>query len=135
MRFTRLAAVLLALNLCACNQPGQSLWIYTSVYPHVVETMKKRLAARFPGVDIRWYQSGSENVAAKVTSELLSGHTRADILMTSDLFWYEDLREQHQLLEYDSPAVAKVPTQFRDPGHAWAASRIPAMIIAYNSDV
>ncbi|MBI3542213.1 MAG: extracellular solute-binding protein [Deltaproteobacteria bacterium] len=127
-------AALLLFPACT-SKKGPTLWIYTSLYPHVVEDMKARVAAKFPGVDIQWYQAGSENVAAKVNSELLSGHTQADIIMTSDLFWYEDLKAKGQLLAYDSPAVAKIPAQFKDPEHTWSASRVPVMVLAYNSDV
>ncbi len=117
------------------KKSGPTLWIYTSIYPHVVEDMKVKVAAKFPGVDIKWYQGGSENVAAKVNSELLSGKTQADLIISSDLFWYEDLRAKNQFLAYDSPMAAKVPPQFKDPGHFWSASRVPVMVVAYNSDV
>ncbi|MBI3556632.1 MAG: extracellular solute-binding protein [Deltaproteobacteria bacterium] len=127
-------AALMLVEGCT-KKSGQTLWIYTSIYPHVVEDLTAKVAAKFPGVDIKWYQGGSENVAAKVNSELLSGKTQADLIISSDLFWYEDLRAKNQFLAYDSPAAAKVPAQFKDPGHFWSASRVPVMVVAYNSDV
>ena len=75
-----------------------TLWVYTSLYPHVVEELKARVAAKFPGKDIRWYQGGSENVAGKV-NRAARGKNPGRHLLTSDLFWYEDLRAQ-KLLPY-----------------------------------
>lgn len=120
---------------CTGQKKGPTLWIYTSLYPHVVEDLKTKVGAKFPEAEINWYQGGSENVAAKVNSELLAGKPQADIIITSDLFWYEDLRASGKLLAYDSPAAAKVPAQFKNADRYWSASRVPVMVIAYNSDV
>lgn len=124
----------LALGSGCTGRKGPTLWIYTSVYPHVVEDMKAKVRAKFPEANIQFYQAGSENVATKVGSELLTGKTQADIIMTSDLFWFEDLKAKKVLLAYDSTATAKVPPQFKDVDHMWAASRVPVMVIAYNAE-
>jgi len=119
---------------CTKKKDGPTLWIYTSLYNPVVQDLGQQLSRKFPGVDFRWYQSGSENVAAKVNSEILSGKTQADLLLTSDPFWYEDLKQQNRLMAYTSPAAAGVPANLRDPAGFYATVRMPVMVIAYNRE-
>jgi iron(III) transport system substrate-binding protein len=119
---------------CTKSSDKPQLWVYTSLYNHVVQDFKDRLAAKLPGVQINWYQAGSENVAAKLNAEFLAGKPQADLVLTSDLFWYEDLKARGALLAYDSPGAAKVAAQFKDPEHFWATSRVPVMVVAYNTD-
>lgn len=119
---------------CTKKSSGPSLWIYTSAYNHVVQVYKADLEKRFPNVEFKFYQSGSENVAAKVNSELLSGKTQADLILTSDPFWYEDLKHKKVLMPYASPLAQGVPAAYKDPENHWVTSRVPLMVIAYNSD-
>lgn len=124
----------LAFTGCTKKTSGPSLWIYTSAYNHVVQMYKADLEKRFPNVQFNFYQSGSENVAAKVNSELLSGKTQADLILTSDPFWYEDLKQKKVLMPYASPLAKGVPAAYKDPENHWVTSRVPIMVIAYNSD-
>jgi iron(III) transport system substrate-binding protein len=111
-----------------------TLWVYTSLYKEVVAEMKPAVDRAFPEVDVRWYQGGSENVAARVNTELFAGRTQADLILTSDPFWYLELKKNGKLAAYDSPAVREVSNDLKDPDHAFATVRIPAMVLAYNSD-
>lgn len=120
---------------CSKKPAGPTLWIYTSSYNHAVQKYKEDLAKIFPNVEFKWYLAGSETVAAKVNSELLSGKTQADLIMTSDLFWFEDLKNKKALLAYNSPAATKVSSAYKDSANYWAVNRIPIMVIAYHSDV
>lgn len=131
--FTALSATLLLAG-CTKKPSGPSLWIYTSTYNHVVQAYRADLEKEFPNVQFNFYQAGSENVATKVNSELLSGQTQADLIATSDAFWYEDLKQKGVLLAYDSPATKSVPAAYKDPEKHWVTSRLPMMVIAYNSD-
>lgn len=116
------------------SAPRTKFWIYTSLYSHVVEDFKARLARQMPEIDFQWYQSGSENVAAKINAELLTGQTQADLVMTSDLFWYEDLKEKGALLSYASELASRVPPSFKDGGGHWVTSRVPLMVIAVHDE-
>ena len=55
--------------------------------------------------------------------------------MTSDTFWYEELKSKNHLLSYKSPLAEKIPGQFKDPDSYYVTARIPVMVIAYNKDV
>lgn len=120
---------------CTKKSEGPTLWIYTSLYNHVVQDLDLKLKNKFPGVTFRWYQSGSENVAAKVNAEILAGRPQADLILTSDPFWYEDLKAQKKLMSYRPAQSEGVPSNLKDPDGYYTTARVPLMVIAYHSDV
>jgi len=121
------------LSLTGCTQKKQ-VWIYTSLYKELVAEMDPRLKAAVPGVDFQWFQAGSENVAAKLNTELAAGRTKASLILTSDPFWYLELKKNGKLLIYESPAAKSVPAQYKDPDSAFVTVRTPTMVIAYNKE-
>ncbi len=126
--------VLVAATLCACGGADDTFDIYTSIYPHVIRRMEAVLAKQFPDTKFRWYQMGSEQIAARLSTELEAGHTPCDLLMTSDPFYYAGLAAAGHLLPYDSPATAAVAAGLKDAGHDYATVRVPLMVIAVNHE-
>jgi iron(III) transport system substrate-binding protein len=125
------AAACLALSSCTPAKP--TLWIYTSIYKEVIVELDPALQAALPGVRIEWYQGGSETIASKVNAELAAGRAKADLILTSDPFWYLELKKTGRLLPYESSAAKDIAANFRDPEHAFVEARLPVMVIAYNS--
>lgn len=132
---TPLLPLCLALALLSGCTKKKQVWIYTSLYKEVIAEMDPGLHAALPDVEIKWFQGGSENVASKLNAELAAGAPKADVILTSDPFWYYELKQKNLLLPYESPAARDVPAQFRDPDHAFTTVRMPVMVMAYNSDV
>lgn len=123
----------LVFGITGCTKKKE-IWIYTSLYKEVIAEMTPMLEKAVPGVKIQWYQGGSENIASKVSAELSAGKAKADLILTSDPFWYEELKEAGKLLTYESPLAKNVQKDFSDPTHAYMAVRLPVMVIGYNSD-
>lgn len=117
---------------CAGEQSENTLTIYTSLYPEVIAIMKEAAAKEMPDVELNFLQLGSELVAARVNTELAAGGTKADIIMTSDPFWYHELKNTGHLLPIDSPKAQNVPASLRDADGFWITNRIPVMVLAYN---
>lgn len=131
-----LVILCLALPLISgCGSPAEEtpeIWIYTSVYKEIYPLFEPGLQKAFPGVTFRFYQSGSEKIAAKIMAEENGGGTRADLLMTSDLFFYQELAKSGQLLSLDGVEVAGLDPSLRDPGDHFLVQRYPVMVLAYN---
>jgi len=128
-----LASLFLLFTNCTKKSDKKEFWIYTSIYKDVINQMQPRLEAKFPDVEFMWFQSGSENVAARLNAELSTGKPLADLVMTSDIFWYLEMKNGGHLLLYKSELAKKLPANFRDPDGAYALARIPTAVIAYNS--
>lgn len=133
MRLIGVLLMALALAGCTKRSDKKTLWIYTSLYKDVIAQMETKLRTRFPDVDFKWYQSGSENVAARLGAELASGKTLADLVMTSDPFWYLELKAAGHLLPYESKAAERVPDRFRDKDKAFTIVRVPTVVMARNT--
>ncbi len=132
---TTLAIVIAIATIALTSCSGKKkIWIYTSIYKEVIETMREPLRKALPSdVEVLWFQSGSENIASKVNAELAAGATRADLILTSDPFWYYELKQEGKLLPYTSPASKAIPPIYVDPDGAFAGVRLPVMVIGYNS--
>lgn len=123
-----------ALSGCTSKKSAQTVWIYTSLYKDTVSDLQPRLEKEFPGVDFKFYQAGSEEVAAKVSAESLAGQVQADLLISSDRFWYEDLGRQGKLEAYRPKNSETVADLFRHPDGLYTTLSYPVMVIAYNED-
>lgn len=128
--------ILSCLTFTACTKKDNSktVWIYTSIYKNVIAEFDPLLKAKFPDVKFEWFQSGSENVAARLNAELSAGRPQADLILTSDPLWYMELKKAGKLLAYESPAAGRVPKQFKDPNHAFVIVRMPVAVIGAPSD-
>ncbi|MBI3018443.1 MAG: ABC transporter substrate-binding protein [Deltaproteobacteria bacterium] len=123
----------LLLFIPACSKKSKKeLWIYTSMYKDMIEMMKEDVQREFPDVTLQWFASGSEKVAAKINAELEAKNLQADILMTSDPFFYIELKNKGLLTPYESPNSKNVPPALKDSEHYFATQRVPVVVMAYN---
>ena len=129
--------MLLALGFvfsCSNKSEKEKVWIYTSLYKDTVSDLKTKMEKEFPNIEVQIYQAGSEEVAAKVQAEALAGKIQADILISSDRFWYEDMAAKGSLLSYKPAGTESVQESFKNPGGFYTAVSLPVMVISYNSE-
>jgi iron(III) transport system substrate-binding protein len=127
------ASIMLILSSCKKEDTSKTeLWIYTSMYKDTIQDLKPRLEKAFPGIKFQWYQAGSEDIAAKVQSEILAGALQADVLISSDRFWYEEMANNGNLHSYKSPATKDISEQLKHAEGFYTTVSIPVMVMAYN---
>ena len=138
----KLLTCLLVLSIVlsnSCQKEGEDsseneLWIYTSLYKDTIADLTEKLKVDFPGVKFNWYQAGSEDIASKVNAEILAGSIKADVLISSDRFWYEELTNQDFLHSYKHEKWESIPSQLKHKKATYSAVSIPVMVLAYNKD-
>ena len=113
--------------------PSGEVWVYTSVYRHVLDALEPQLKEALPGVTIHWFQAGSEKVAAKLEAELAAGGTPCDVLVTSDPFLYERFKNERRWLRYVSPNGVRTPSRYVDPDGHYAAVRLSTMVLVHKA--
>jgi len=101
----------------------------------VIVALDPVLQREFPDVRVEWFQRGSEDVAARVNAEIAAGRVAADIVMTSDPFWYQELKEGGHLLAMAVPEAATLPAELTDPDGVFTTVRMPVMVLAANPEV
>ena len=127
-----LACILFAmLGACSKKDTRPEIWIYTSTYKEVIATFEEPLAKFVPEAKIQWFQGGSEVVAQRVLTEIASGGTKADLLMSSDPFFFEELAQKN-LLHKMNFSQTKLPPEDIAPSGLYAITRFPVMVIAWN---
>lgn len=132
---TFLMATMFMVALGCTQKPEKTkVWIYTSLYKDTIADIQPKLAAEFPEVEVQFYQGGSEEVAAKVQAEILAGKIQADILISSDRFWYEELAQKGNLQSYKPKQSEKVDTTYVHPEGYYSTLSFPVMVLAYNSE-
>lgn len=113
--------------------PSGEVWIYTSLYRHVVDDLDRLIHERLPGVSPQWFVAGSEKVAARLDGELAAGGSRADLLLTSDPFHYARLETSGALTPYVPPGALRAPREWLDLDGAWFPTRVSTMVLIYNT--
>jgi iron(III) transport system substrate-binding protein len=111
------------------------VWIYTSMYESVVDAFEVALAEALPAVRPKFLQSGSEKIAQRAEMDWAAGAPRACLVMTSDPFWYADLRQRGLLEPHLPPTVLRVDRSLVDPDGYWVTSRISLMVLAAHEEV
>ena len=119
----------------AGEAPTGEVWIYTSIYRHVLDALEPELKAALPGVTVRFFQAGSEKVAARLEAELASGGSPCDVLMTSDPFLYERFKQEGRWLRYVSPNGLRTPGRYVDLDGHFAAVRLSTMVLVHKVGV
>ncbi|MBE2251502.1 MAG: ABC transporter substrate-binding protein [Myxococcus sp.] len=147
----RVLALSLVGLLCACRiesaapaSSGQAvsggqlqgdLWVYTSMYRHVMDAFEPLLKEHLPQVNVRWFQGGSEKIATRLEAELAAGGSPCDVLMTSDPFLYRRLAKEHRLLRSVSPNGVRTPRAVVDPDGHWESVRLSTMVLVHQTGV
>jgi len=81
------------------GRAGQELWVYSSLYKEVAAAIEAAFEKRYPHIDVKTFQAGSEKLQAKIEAEQTAGRLQADILLTSDPFWGLVLDQRGLLLD------------------------------------
>lgn len=113
------------------GEPSGEVWVYTSMYRHVLDELDPLLKEKLPKVHVQWYQAGSEKVASRLEAERAAGAVRADVLATSDPFLYERLTREGALLRYASPNVLRVPRSLLELDAHYATARVATMVLVH----
>lgn len=104
------------------------------MYKDTIADITPILKKEFPGVKFNWYQAGSEDIASKVNAEIIAGRAQADILISSDRFWYEEMANNNKLHNYETTITKRLPKQFKSITGHYAVVSIPVMVLTYNSE-
>ncbi len=104
------------------------------MYKDTVADLDAKIKKDFPGVEFHWYQAGSEEIAARANGEIMAGGIRADLLISSDRFWYEELSRAKMLHPYKSSVFNLIPELLKNPDGNYGAVSLPMMVLTYHKE-
>lgn len=119
---------------CHKSEGRKEIWIYTSLYKDTIADMTPKLEKVFPHLKINWYQAGSEEIAAKVNTEMIAGVPKADILISSERFWYQELSDSGKLVRWKPKTFDQFLDEYKYIEGTFYVASVPTMVLVYNNE-
>lgn len=132
-------SALLACLLCLClavaahAEPTGKLVIYTSMKESLIGKIRDAFVAKYPGMVVDPYSAGAGKIMAKIAAERESGGSVADLLWTSEIPDFYQLKSQGFLEKYVSPEASAIVSPVKDPDGFFTPARLGTLGIAYNT--
>lgn len=102
------------------------------MFPETLTQFEKALKEKYPDINIKWFQNGSENINAKIALEQMSNDVKADLVVSADIFWFKKMADKGFFEPYKPNLGYEVPAEFQDKDNCFTSPRISSMVIAYN---
>lgn len=137
MSFRKLAGcIAVAAAAFAAAAPAlaqQKLFVYTSMKESMVGEIKTAFAKKHPDVKVDFQSAGAGKLMAKIAAERESGKILADVLWTSEVPDFYQLKKDGLLLQYTPAEFKAVLNPFTDWDGSFTAVRLGTLGIAYNT--
>jgi iron(III) transport system substrate-binding protein len=134
-RLARVLALLLAAAAPVAGQAQQKLYVCTSMKESLIGELRNAFAKRHPGIAMDYQSAGAGKLMAKIAAERESGKILADVLWTSEVPDFYQLKAEG-LLERHVPAeLAACRNPLPGYDGSFTAARLGTLGIAYNTRV
>ncbi|HEY3425819.1 MAG TPA: ABC transporter substrate-binding protein [Negativicutes bacterium] len=149
LTFTGLLMIfVLAVAGCGSKQPpasssasspkdiGGVLQLYTSQPDADATKLVEAFKKKYPQVQVNVFRSGTEEVIARINTEVRAGKLGADVMLLADAPTFETLKEKGLLLAYQSPETKDVNQELLDPDNMYSPTKmIPTGIVVNTNKV
>ena len=133
----RLGSFLLGLGLVVCLTgsavAAEKLIVYTSMKEALIGKVKAEFEKKHPEISMDYQSAGAGKLMAKIAAERQSGTILADVLWTSEVPDFYNLKKEGVLEKYISPEVKNVVNPFADFDGSFTAARLGTLGIGYNT--
>jgi iron(III) transport system substrate-binding protein len=137
MRLSRIASLLVTLALAGAFAGSalaqQKLFVYTSMKESLVGDLKTAFAKKHPDIKLDYQSAGAGKLMAKIAAERESGKILADVLWTSEVPDFYQLKAQGLLLPYVPTESKALYNPLPDYDGSFTAVRLGTLGIAYNT--
>ncbi|MBR6712385.1 MAG: ABC transporter substrate-binding protein [Selenomonadaceae bacterium] len=116
------------------NKPGSKLVIYTSMKESLIGGIVEGFKAKYPDIDVDWQSAGAGKIMAKLEAERQSGHLMADIIWTSEVPDFYQMKNEGLLEQYKPIVFDELLNPFDDYDGSFTAARLGTLGIVINTD-
>ncbi len=135
-RFVVLCATFaVAVLAVGAAQAQQKLFVYTSMKESMVGEIKTAFAKKHPDIKVDFQSAGAGKLMAKIAAERESGKILADVLWTSEVPDFYQLKQAGLLQPYTPVEFKAVLNPFQDWDGSFTAVRLGTLGIAYNTRI
>ena len=142
--YKKIFALLMILSLtvfsggCGDSSQNQSankkLLIYTSMKESLIGGIIEGFKKQNPGVEVDYQSTGAGKIMAKLEAENQSGQMLADIIWTSEVPDFYDMKAKGMLEQYQPSNFNEVLNPFDDYDGSFTAARLGTLGIVINTD-
>jgi iron(III) transport system substrate-binding protein len=135
-RFVSWCAALAVLGVVATGaQAQQKLFVYTSMKESMVGDLKAAFAKKHPDIKLDYQSAGAGKLMAKIAAERESGKILADVLWTSEVPDFYQMKAQGLLQPYIPAESKALFNPLPDYDGSFTAVRLGTLGIAYNTRI
>ncbi|MBI4740007.1 MAG: ABC transporter substrate-binding protein [Betaproteobacteria bacterium] len=114
-------------------QAEEKLYIYTSMKESLIGELKKAFVAKHPDIKMDYQSAGAGKLMAKIAAERESGTILADVLWTSEVPDFYQLKAQGVLQPYVPAEIKALVNPLPEYDGSFTAVRLGTLGIAYNT--
>jgi iron(III) transport system substrate-binding protein len=129
------AAVLMVAGFPVAVQAQQKLFVYTSMKESMIGELAKAFAKKHPDIKLDYQSAGAGKLMAKIAAERESGKILADVLWTSEVPDFYQLKQQGLLMQYTPAEIKALRNPLPDYDGSFTAVRLGTLGIAYNTRI
>ena len=111
---------------------ANKLVIYTSMKESLIGGIVEGFKAQNPGIEVDWQSAGAGKIMAKLEAERQSGHLMADIIWTSEVPDFYQMKEEGLLEQYQPAGFDELLNPFDDYDGSFTAARLGTLGIVIN---
>ncbi len=132
---TLIASLALVVSTATGAMAAEKLIVYTSMKESLIGRISEAFMKKHPEVALDYQSAGAGKLMAKIAAERQSGTVLADVLWTSEVPDFYNMKKEGMLEAYVSPATkeAEVLNPFKDFDGSFTAARLGTLGIAYNT--
>ena len=113
------------------NSPNK-LVIYTSMKESLIGGIIEGFKAKHPDIEVDWQSAGAGKIMAKLEAERQSGHLIADVIWTSEVPDFYQMKEDGLLEQYQPAGFDELLNPFDDYDGSFTAARLGTLGIVIN---
>ncbi|MDR0439940.1 MAG: ABC transporter substrate-binding protein [Candidatus Accumulibacter sp.] len=111
----------------------EKLYVYTSMKESMIGGLKTAFTKKYPDIKIDFQSAGAGKLMAKIAAERESGKILADVLWTSEVPDFYQLKGNKLLLQYTPTEIKSLLNPLPDYDGSFTAARLGTLGIAYNT--
>lgn len=112
----------------------QKLMVYTSMKETLIGELRDAFVKKYPEIQFDYYSAGAGKLMAKIATERQAGRIATDVLWTSEVPDFYQLKSEGLLQSYVSKEAKNVISPVKDPDNTFTAARLGTLGITYNTN-
>lgn len=113
---------------------SKKMIIYTSMKESLIGGIVEGFKKKNPGIEVDYQSAGAGKLMAKIAAERQSGKILADVIWTSEVPDFYNMKKEGMLEQYKTPLIKEILNPFDDYDGYFTAARLGTLGIAINTD-